>query len=112
MIETAQALDNLDAILDVPGIDAVYIGPSDLSFSLGLAPRLDREEPEFVQHLRRVLHATGRRGIAPGIHCIDPAYAAKAVGMGFRLVTCNSDSGLMLQAARAAVEVARGRSVP
>ena len=112
MIETREALDNLDAILDVPGIDAVYVGPSDLSFSLGLEPRMDREEPEFLAHLRRVLDETGRRGLAAGIHCIDPAYAARAIGMGFRLVTCSNDSGLMLQAARAALKVARGQSTP
>ena len=112
MIETVQALDNLDAILDVPGIDAVYIGPSDLSFSLGLEPRLDRDEPEFLQHLRRVLHGADRRGLVAGIHCSDPAYAARAIGMGFRLVTCGDDSGLMLRAARAALKVVRGQEGP
>lgn len=112
MIETREALNNLDAILDVPGIDAVYVGPSDLSFSLGLEPRMDREEPEFLAHLRRVLDETSRRGLAAGIHCINPAYAAKAIGMGFRLVTCSNDSGLMLQAARAALKVARGQGTP
>ena len=112
MIETREALDNLDAILDVPGIDAVYIGPSDLSFSLGLEPRLDRDEPEFVAHLQRVLHETERRGLVAGIHCGDPAYAARAIGMGFRLVTCSNDSGLMFQAARAALKVVRGQTSP
>ena len=48
MIETHQAVENLDAILDVDGIDAVYIGPSDLGFSMGLRPLLDREEPEIL----------------------------------------------------------------
>ena len=46
MIETQEALDNIDAILDVPGISGIYIGPSDLGFSLGLKPVLDREEPQ------------------------------------------------------------------
>ena len=47
MIETQEAIDNIDGILDVPGISGIYIGPSDLGFSLGLKPMLDREEPIF-----------------------------------------------------------------
>ena len=52
MIETQEAIDNLDAILDVPGISGIYVGPSDLGFSLGLKPVLDREEPEIFRDLR------------------------------------------------------------
>src|SRR5262249_57137375 len=48
MIETQEALDNLDAILDVPGISGIYVGPSDLGFSLGMKPVLDREEPKIL----------------------------------------------------------------
>ena len=48
MIETEEAVDNIDAIVDVPGIDAVYVGPGDLGFSIGLQPKLDREEPEIM----------------------------------------------------------------
>ena len=80
MIETAEALDNLDAILDVPGIDAIYVGPSDLGFSLGLPPVLDREEPAVLDILARLIRETGRRGIAAGIHCGTSAYAARAIG--------------------------------
>ena len=107
----AKALDNLDAILDVPGIDAIYVGPSDLGFSLGLPPVLDREEPAVLDILARLVRETGRRGIAAGIHCGTSAYAARAIGMGFRLVTVGSDSALMLQAARAAVQGVRGGGV-
>ena len=58
MIETQTALDNLDAILDVPGIDGIYIGPSDLGLSLGMAPKLDREEPEILKIYERLLKET------------------------------------------------------
>jgi 4-hydroxy-2-oxoheptanedioate aldolase len=107
MIETVQALDNLEAILDVPGIDGIYVGPSDLSFSLGDVPRLDRDEPKFLEIYARLVRETGKRGIYPGIHCGSAAYAAKAIGLGFRLVTIANDSGLMAQAARAAVAAVR-----
>jgi 4-hydroxy-2-oxoheptanedioate aldolase len=103
MIETRQALDNLDAILDVPGIDAIYVGPSDLGLSLGLVPRLDREEPEVLAIYERLLRETGRRGIKAGIHCGGADYAVRMLRLGFRLVTIANDSGLMAKAARQAI---------
>jgi 4-hydroxy-2-oxoheptanedioate aldolase len=103
MIETREGAANLTDILDVPGVAGVYIGPSDLGFSFGLEPRLDREEPEIVAVYDRVLAETKRRGQFAGIQCGSTAYAAKAIGMGFRLVTILNDSGLMAQAATAAV---------
>jgi 4-hydroxy-2-oxoheptanedioate aldolase len=55
MIETKEAVDNMKAILDVPGVDAVYIGPSDLGFSYGLLPILDREEPQILAIYEQLL---------------------------------------------------------
>ena len=110
MIETQEALDNLEAILDVPGIDAIYIGPSDLGFSLGMKPILDREEPQILEIYERLIRETGKRGISAGIHNGSAAYAARMIGMGFRLVTVSNDSGLMLQAARGAVQIIRKES--
>lgn len=103
MIETRTALDNLEAILDVPGIDAIYIGPSDLGFSLGLVPKLDREEPEVLRIYERLLRETGKRGIQAGIHCGAAEYAVRMLQMGFRLVTVGSDASHMTRAARQAV---------
>lgn len=107
MVETQEAVDNLEAILDVPGIDAVYIGPSDLGFSMGLPPILDREEPQIMAIYERILAETKRRGLRACIHCFSPAYAARMIAMGFSLVTIANDSGLLLGAARAAVQAAR-----
>ena len=107
MIETQEAVDNLDVILDVPGIDAVYIGPSDLGFSMGLIPILDREEQVILDIYARILDATKRRGIRACVHCGSPAYATRMIAMGFNLVTISNDSGLLLNAACAAVAAAR-----
>ena len=109
MIETQQAIDDLEHILDVPGIDAVYIGPSDLGFSMGLIPILDRDEPQILEAYDKILRETAKRGIAACIHCATPAYAKRAIGMGFKLVTINNDSGLLLGAAKAAVAEVRAR---
>jgi 4-hydroxy-2-oxoheptanedioate aldolase len=101
MIETKTAIKNLEAILDVEGIAGVYVGPSDLGFSYGMVPKLDRDEPEILKIYDKILKECGKRGIYAGIHTGSSAYAARAIGMGFRLVTLMNDSGLMAQAARA-----------
>ena len=107
MIETQEAIDNIDGILDVPGISGIYIGPSDLGLSLGLKPMLDREEPANSRHLREAAGETGKRGQFAGLHNGSAAYSARMIGMGFRLVTIANDSGLMAKAAREAVQATR-----
>ncbi len=109
MMETAEAVSNMEAIFDVPGIDGVYIGPSDLGFSMGLIPVLDREEPEILTIYEKIVRETSKRGLVAGVHCGTAAYAKRAIGMGFKLVTINNDSGLLLTAAKAAVAEARAR---
>lgn len=108
MIETKTAIGNLDAILDVPGIDAIYIGPSDLSFSYGKEPKLDVEDPEILAIYDKLIAATAKRGIAAGIHCGSAAYAKRAIKMGFKLVTISNEVGLMVNAAKAAIKEVRG----
>ncbi len=109
MIETQEAVDNLGAILDVPGIDAVYIGPSDLGFSMGLVPKLDRDEPQIMKIYETILAETKKRGQKACVHCMAPDYARKMIEMGFSLVTLGNDSGIMLTAAQAAVAAARAK---
>ena len=87
----------------VSGIDAIYVGPADLAFSLGKTPKLDSEDAEQLGMYEVVLAACRKRGIYPGIHCAEPAYAACMIRMGFRLTTIANDSGLMAKAAREAV---------
>ena len=107
MIETGEAVENLEAILDVPGVDAVYIGPSDLGFSMGLPPVLDREEPVIMEIYDRIIRETHKRDLRACVHCLTGAYAKRMIAMGFDLVTIGNDSGLMLGAARAQVQAAR-----
>jgi 2-keto-3-deoxy-L-rhamnonate aldolase RhmA len=107
MIETEEAIDNIGAILDVPGIDGIYVGPSDLGLSLGLPPVLDREEPRILAIYDRLLAETGRRGLFAGLHNGSAAYAARMIGRGFRFVTVANDAGLLARAARDAVGATR-----
>ena len=95
MIETAQALDNVDAILSVEGLDAVYIGPSDLSLSLGCKPVFDDVEPKVAQAIDHVLARAKAHGLQAGIHNGSPEYALPRVAKGFRFVTLSSDARLL-----------------
>jgi 4-hydroxy-2-oxoheptanedioate aldolase len=106
MIETAEALGNLDDILDVPGIDAAYVGPADLSLTLGLPPRSDHADPRFVDALVTIRDACEARGIVPGIHAV-PGLGSTRLSEGFRMVTVTSD--LTALAAGAAADVAAAR---
>jgi 4-hydroxy-2-oxoheptanedioate aldolase len=107
MIETAEALKNLEDILSVPGIDAVYVGPSDLSLALGCKPRLDQTDPPVVEAQRQILEACRRHRVVAGIHNSTAAYALKMIAAGYQFVTLASDSRFL--AARAADEVAAVR---
>ena len=107
MIETRQALDNLDEIVAVEGLDAVYIGPSDLSSALGYKPGFDRTEPELVEAIDMVLAKAKERGLVAGIHNGSVEYARSMIEKGFRLVTVGSDARFV--AAGAADTVARMR---
>jgi 4-hydroxy-2-oxoheptanedioate aldolase len=110
MIETAEAMADLDAIVSTPGLDGVYIGPADLT--LGLTGRryptgFDREEPEMVEAIRTILEKAHVAGIRACLHNGTPTYAAKAVGWGFDLVTISNDVRLLAGAAQASVAAAR-----
>ncbi len=95
MIETAQALDNLDAILSVEGLDAIYIGPSDLSLALGCKPVFDDVEPKVAQAIRHIVESAKAHGVVAGVHNGRADVALARVGMGFRFVTLGSDARLL-----------------
>ena len=103
MIETQQALDNLDDILSVPGLDGIYVGPSDLALSLGGTPSVDQTDPVVVEAIGRICAAAKAHGVVPGIHCGAPAYAKSMIDQGYQLVTLSTDNVLLGTAAKAVV---------
>jgi len=107
MIETAEALKNLDAILSVPGVAAIYVGPADLSLALGCKPRLDQTDPPVVEAQQMIAEACKRHGVVAGIHNATAAYALRMITAGYQFVTLASDSRFL--AAKAAEEVAAVR---
>ena len=113
MIETQEALDNLDAILSTPGLDAIYIGPSDLSISLGYAPGGDKPDEWMMAALQKVLDGCKRHKVQPGIHCGAPSYAKKMIEMGFTFVTVGGDNRFMTMGGQAALQEMRsGAAAP
>jgi 4-hydroxy-2-oxoheptanedioate aldolase len=107
MIESRQAVEDLDAILDVPGIDAVYVGPADLAVSYGLSPGVDNPDEEYQAALAKIVSSCRERGIAPGIHC-NPQLTALRLAQGFQMVTASSDLSALAAALRADLAHARG----
>ena len=98
MIETVQAVENLDAILATPNLTGVYVGPGDLAVSMGKPPALDHTEPEMVGVIHDVLKKVKAAGLKCGIHCLEPDYMAEAVRRGFDFVSLSSDVRLMTAA--------------
>jgi len=107
MIETAEALGNIDAILAVPGVDAIYVGPADLSISLGLAPGNNDGAPEFDAALDRIVAACSEAGVVPGIHS-SGSLTPRRLATGFRMVTVTAD--LVALRLGVAAELAKARS--
>jgi 4-hydroxy-2-oxoheptanedioate aldolase len=91
MIETVEAIANLDEILSVPGVDAIYVGPADLSITLGLAPGNNDGKPEFDDALATIVAACQRHGVVPGIHATGPL-TQRRLEQGFRMITVTSDA--------------------
>lgn len=97
MIETKRALDDLDAILDTPGIDGAYVGPADLSLALGYPPETDSVRAPHQDAVRRVVEACHARGLVAGLHTAQPAFAAGAAAWGMDFVTIATDASAMRQ---------------
>jgi 4-hydroxy-2-oxoheptanedioate aldolase len=96
MTETAQAIENAEEILSVPGIDAFFVGPNDLHHSMGKKPAFESDEPQFVQALEKLLVLGKKYNVASGIHVQDAAAAQRRIAQGFQLIAVASESGLML----------------
>jgi len=107
MIETQQALDNLDEILKTPGLDAIYVGPSDLGLSLGHQPMADPTAPKVMDAIKFIIDTAKKHKVAASIHCGQHPWAREMISRGYQLVTLANDNTLMQSAARAAIGATR-----
>ncbi len=88
MIETAEAMANIDDILSVPGVEAIYVGPNDLSISLGIKP--NTADPRLDEAMVEIVAGCRRNGVVPGVHA-SAALCAKRIEQGFGMVTVSAD---------------------
>lgn len=98
-IESAQALQNLDEILAVPGIDVAFVGPNDLHAQLGMPPSSDGAEPEFMEALERIKAAARRHQVALGIFSSNGEAAAERMRQGFQMISVTTDLSSMIASA-------------
>ena len=105
MIETKEALEKLDEILDTPNLDGVYIGPADLSLAVGEEPGFDRpENTKAYKEILRILESAKKRNLLAGLHNGTAEYANKMIKKGFNLVTVGSDSRYITSGAKSDLE--------
>jgi len=109
MAEHKEAIVNIDAIVEVPGIDAVFMGPYDLSASMGVPGQVDH--PQVRAAISTVLAACNRSGVIPGIHVVspDPGRALELMQQGFRFIAYSLDTLMLRQTAEAGVSALRGK---
>jgi 4-hydroxy-2-oxoheptanedioate aldolase len=99
MAEHVLAIERADEIMQVPGIDMVFVGPNDLTHSMGLPPSFDSDDPRFEAALTHIVQTAKRHGIIPGIHVADAAMARKRLAQGFRFIAVASEIGMLMNKA-------------
>lgn len=103
MIETPEGIEKLDEIVSTPGVDAAYIGPTDLALALGLPPVMDNDEPKHVATVNRILEACKRHKIIAGIHTASSKFTQRYLDQGFQMVMLGTDRAAMTSFMKAEV---------
>lgn len=103
LIETASALTTLEEILDVPGLDGLYVGPNDLALSMGFAPKLEPDQKEVLAAMERIASLGRRAGKIVGTHIVSAEATKRRLDEGFSMLTPGSDVTFVNRAAAEAV---------
>jgi 4-hydroxy-2-oxoheptanedioate aldolase len=107
MVETLRAIETLPDILAVPGIDAVFVGPSDLALTAHMKPTMDVVEPEHERLIHEILAACLQKGVVAGIYCGGVRISARWIEAGFRMLAVNSDARMLRATATAELQELR-----
>ena len=95
MIETEQAVSNLDAIMSVPELTGVYIGPADMSISYGMQPKFDVKENPVYSKIQLVAETAKKHNKIAGIHNGSVSYSKEMIDIGFKFITIGSEFRFM-----------------
>lgn len=106
IVETKEAVQNLEAIAAVPGVDALFLGPFDLCLSLGLDP-MKQPHAEVDGVIERLLSVGQKSNVAIGIHAMTPEQLLKRQSQGFRMISYSTDYMMLADAARAGLAAFR-----
>lgn len=102
--EHARSVENAEAICSVPGVDAIFVGPNDLLQSMGRAPAMESNDPEYVAAIRHLRDTAMRHGVAPGMHVGTVDQARRRLSEGWKFVAIGSDLSFLLGGAQAAIK--------
>ena len=99
--ESPEGVANADEIMSVPGVDAVFIGPNDLLSMMHKTPRMETDDPQFVEALDHIQKTAAKYGIASGIHTASHEACNRRIAQGFRFMAIASDARFMVAGAQA-----------
>ena len=91
MIETQEAVNNIDEILSVKNLNGVYIGPADMSIAYGLEPKFDVKEDPVFSNIKLIVKKAKEYGKIAGIHNGTTQYAKEMIALGYQFITISSD---------------------
>jgi len=103
MIETPEGIAKMDEIISTPGLDAAYIGPTDLALALGLPPVMDNDDPKHVATVNRMLETCKRHKVVAGIHTASSRFTQRYIDQGFQMVMLVADRAAMSNYVKAEV---------
>lgn len=102
MIEHVDAVKRAEEILSVPGVDACFIGPNDLAWSMSTPYGRARGTPEHQELIQAVLKAAKKVGVPAGIHCGSPQEVTQRIDQGFQFLACQNDGAFLMECATSA----------
>ncbi|MDP6039667.1 MAG: aldolase/citrate lyase family protein, partial [Candidatus Latescibacteria bacterium] len=105
-IEGVEGLENLEEIISVPGLDVIFLGPYDLSQSLGIPGQVN--DPRVVDRMREAANLINNAGLTVGTFADNPEAAKRWIDAGVRYVSLSVDTGIYLRGCRQMVEEVRG----
>jgi 2-keto-3-deoxy-L-rhamnonate aldolase RhmA len=109
MIESVKGVENIEDIFSVEGVDACFVGPSDLSLDMGIHRQYTN--PKFTKTLDRIVEAGQDHGVAPGMHCFTtpgPTNINEAIERGFLWCALNADTTYLRNGVKAAFNTVKG----
>ncbi|MCE5241154.1 hypothetical protein LLH23_22040 [bacterium] len=106
MIESPRSVENLDDICAIPGVDAVLVGPNDLTVSMGIPE--ERDHPDFIAIMQRIIDTAERHGVAAGCHLHKIEHSQRLIAQGARFIPYGGDQQFLAEGIRGFLKALKG----